>query len=227
MFKEKLSDKKSIKTDGSKFQSKNLIPRDVRKMFKAKNKASKALKMVTSVNRCLNPRKRICALDNQIRKSYEERRLLKEQKIFMKAKENKNVLFKYIKKCQNTRTKIGPFIKNGKIIPGKECDILQDQYTSVFSYPLEDKGVTDPIKIFEPKCDFCQNEIVHICHYDYPSENYPLSSEPTSGYIYIDKNLVRNTMSKFSTSLAAGLDGIPSILINKCADLSLVHCPLY
>ena len=27
-------------------------------------------------------------------------------------------------------------------------------------------------------------------------------------------------MSKFSTSLAAGLDGIPSILINKCADLS-------
>ena len=170
------------------------------------------------MKRCLSLRKRLCDLDNQIRKSYQERKLLKEQKVVQKAKENKNVLFKYIRKCQNTKSKIGPFLKEGKIVPGKECDILQSQYTLVFSSPLKDKRIDDPINFFEPKCDLCKNEKVHICHFDHPFENYPLGEWPTSGYIYINKNLVRNVKSQFSNTLAAGIDGIPSILIHKCAN---------
>ena len=39
-----------------------------------------------------------------------------------------------------------------------------------------------------------------------------------SGYISIDKYIVKKTMAGFSKSLAAGIDGIPSLLMNKCSD---------
>ena len=61
------------------------------------------MKTVTSVNRCLALRRRIRDYDNQIKISYEQRRIIKEQRIFEKAKVNKNVLYKYIKKCNRTK----------------------------------------------------------------------------------------------------------------------------
>ena len=83
------------------------------------------MKTVKSVKKCLALRKRLYDIDNKIRKSYEERKRLKEEKIFEKSKYNKNVLYKYIKKCQKTNNKIGPFLNNGKIMEGESCDILQ------------------------------------------------------------------------------------------------------
>ena len=41
IFRERMDEKKSLKTDGSSFKSNNLIPRAVRKLFKAKSRASK------------------------------------------------------------------------------------------------------------------------------------------------------------------------------------------
>ena len=148
IFREKTNDKKFLKSDGTIFRSNNLIPRKVRALFKAKSRASKAMKTVTSVKKCLALRKRICDYDNQLRLSYEDRKRLKEEKIFEKSKENKNVLYKYIKKCQKSNSKIGPFIDNGSIMEGESCDILQSQYTSVFSNPLIDKQVTNPHEFF-------------------------------------------------------------------------------
>ena len=58
----------------------------------------------------------------------------------------------YIKKCQKTRTKIGPFLQDGKIIPGEVCNILQNQFTSVFSRSINDKKITDPHEFFF-ECD--------------------------------------------------------------------------
>lgn len=74
VLKEKSSDKKSLKSDGSKYKSRNLIPREVCGLFKAKCKASKAMKTVKSVKRCLALRRRIGDIDNQLRKSYQERK---------------------------------------------------------------------------------------------------------------------------------------------------------
>ena len=59
-----------------------------------------------SVRRCLSLRKRISDIDIQLRKSYNERKMDKEQKLFQKAKDNKNVLFKYIKKAKKNKSKI-------------------------------------------------------------------------------------------------------------------------
>ena len=62
-----------------------------------------------------------------------------------------------------TKTKIVPFLREGQIIPGEICDILQHQYTSVFSVPMVNKKVNDPVIFFAGKCDYCVKEMVHIC----------------------------------------------------------------
>ena len=72
--------------NGQPFKSKNLIPRDVRNLFRAKNKASKALKVVKSVKRCLALRKRIASLDFELKRSYENRKRKKESDIFERQK---------------------------------------------------------------------------------------------------------------------------------------------
>ena len=91
--------------------------------------------------------------------------------------------------------------KIGNIMPGECCDILQSQYTSVLSEPLVEKQVLDPHEFFMNNCDYCKRELVHICFEDHPNNYYPCSD---SGYILIDKNIVKKVMSSFSTSLAAG-----------------------
>ena len=105
-----------------------MIPREVRNLFRAKRKASKALKVVKSVKRCLALRKRIASIDFDLKKSYENRKRAKENEIFEKSKSNINVLYGYIKKKQKKKCRIGPFLnKKGEIIDGRACDILNKQ----------------------------------------------------------------------------------------------------
>ena len=75
--------------------------------------------------------------------------------------------------------------------------------------------IQNPDVFFRENCKFCSSETVHICIKDHPYDYMPRTD---SGYVKIDRNLVRHTMKNFSNSLAAGIDGIPSILMKKCAD---------
>ena len=54
----------------------------------------------------------------RLKRSYSDRRRIKEERIFEKAKENKNVLFKYIKSFGSKKVKVVPFLKNGKVLEG-------------------------------------------------------------------------------------------------------------
>ena len=92
IFWEKMDEKKSIKSDGCSFKSNNLIPREVRKLFKAKSRASKGLKTVTSVKRCTNIRDSILKLDIELKHHYEDRKQKIEEHLFSKASENKKTL---------------------------------------------------------------------------------------------------------------------------------------
>ena len=92
---------------------------------------------------------------------------------------------------------------------------MQNQYTLVFSTPLEVNKVQNSHKFFMEDCPHCKNEIVHICIEDHP-QSY--TSGMDSGYVFIDERIVKHTLKEFSNSLAAGIDGIPSILMKKCAD---------
>ena len=80
------------------FKSSNLIPKDIRTLFKRKGKLSKAYRKVKTINRCSSIRKKLLEIDIKLKNHYENKLLEDEMKVFDKAKANKNVLFNYIKK---------------------------------------------------------------------------------------------------------------------------------
>ena len=59
------------------YSSKNLIPREVRSLFKKKARVSKALKTVRTI--CVKLQNRIAEIDSKLKNSYNNRRILKEE----------------------------------------------------------------------------------------------------------------------------------------------------
>ena len=101
-------------------------------------------------------------IDIKLKNHYETKQLSDEMKIFEKAKQNKNVLYNYIKQKQKTSKNIGPFIKNKVISKEHPAEILRRQFESVFSKPMDHYEVKNP-SVFFNECIYCQKEIVHIC----------------------------------------------------------------
>ena len=173
---------------------------------------------MTSVNRCTSIRDNILKIDIELKTHYEDRKRLKEDILFKKSAENKNYMYRFIKRAQKSLSKIGPFLHNGKIIDKKPCDILKSQYEQVFTIPMEKYKISNPDTFFSPiyTCQDCINEFTHIC---------PLDQDPESRIwnlydindIIINPNIIQSIMEKLEPSLASGLDGIPAILLKKCA----------
>ena len=200
----------------SGFSSNNLIPKPVRKLFKKKCKLSKQLRSVTSIQRCSTIRKNILSIDIELKTYYDDRRRLKESILFEKSKGNKNYMYRFLKRAQKSSSKIGPFLKNGKIMDEKLCEILKSQYEKVFTTPMDIYKINDPASFFSPKfnCQDCKNERVHFC---------PLDMEPNLqnfhdvNHITINPIVIQSIMEKLEPSMASGPDGIPAILMKKCA----------
>ena len=109
-------------------------------------------------------------------------------------------------------------MKKGKLLAEKPCETLRQQYEKVFSTSLDCCKVQDPKTFFMHglDCMDCANKITHIC---------PLDLEPNSQYwnlhnvdkIQINPKIIRNIVEKLEPTIASGPDGIPAILLKKCA----------
>ena len=148
------------------FRSNNRIPRSVRSNFKSRNRLSKKLRKSTSGRHCLALRRKILNKELELKKFYEKRIEKVEEDIFSKAKENKQVLFRYIKNKQKIKSSIGPFMKNNKIMKGSIADILMKQYKSVYTVPRE--SIKDWAQYYSdnPQCKLCASEVTHMCYED-------------------------------------------------------------
>ena len=91
------------------FRSKNMIPREVRSLFKQKARASKILRKSTSASRILSIRRKVMNIEIELEKHYKNWKKDKENEIFYKSKENKNILYAYIKKRNPLKVKLDPF----------------------------------------------------------------------------------------------------------------------
>ena len=72
---------KTTNSEGKSFSSKNHIPRMVRSIFKTKARASKQLRKVKSVSRCLAIRRKIAEAENKLKLFYESWKQKKEESI--------------------------------------------------------------------------------------------------------------------------------------------------
>ena len=192
------------------FKSNNRIPRNVRSNFKSRNRLSKKLRKSTSGRHCLALRKKILNKELELKKIYEKRIEKVEEDIFAKSKENKQVLFRFIKNKQKIKSSIGPFMKNKKVMQGSIADILMNQYKSVYTVPRELIKNWENYYSDRPQCSFCANEETHMCYEDNNLSNY-ISN------LWIDELDIEKAIKDITPSESSGPDGISGIILTKCS----------
>ena len=140
---------------------------------------------------------RLADVERQLRESYISQAAFEENKAVSSIKNNPKYFYSYARKFSKTKTNIGPLKTPENTLttsPSKMAEILSHQYKSAFSSPRYKDD--DPSKIFV---------------------------EPTTGdsprlhdVPFTDDQLVA-AMRELRLNSAAGPDGIPAILLNKCA----------
>ena len=71
------------------FRSKNMIPREVRSLFKQKARASKILRKSTSASRILSIRRKVMNIEIELEKHYKNWKKDKENEFFPKQRKTK------------------------------------------------------------------------------------------------------------------------------------------
>ena len=127
-------------------------------------------------------------------------------------------MYRHIKKVQKSVSNIGPFLKDGKLIMDKPCNILKLQYEKVFSTPSDRYKVCDPTEFFERelKCMDCENQFTHFCSFD-QEENEQSWNLHDINKLIRNPDVIQSIMEKLDGTLACGPDGIPALLLKKCA----------
>ena len=202
---------KSTTKDGNSFKSKNKISREVRKLFKDKNKTTKAIRSSICVNRIMFLRRKLMNIEIELNNHYRKRNEEVEKKVLNKARTNKNSIYKYIKKKQNTKNIIGPFMKDNKVINGTPANILREQYCSVFTEPMEIYKLENPKDFFkiDTECNNCKNETVHECTEDMEYVSYLTD-------FTVSRDDIEKAIDKMSSNESSGPDGVPAIFYKKC-----------
>ena len=116
-----------------------------------------------------------------------------------KIKSDPNFFFRYAKKNSICKSNIGP-IKNPhtQLLVNEKleiCSLLLDQFNSVFTSPIINIIVHDPVSFFS-----CQSLDHDECLTD----------------IEITEQIIIDSIQELSSTSAAGPDGVPSSLLLKC-----------
>ena len=134
-------------------------------------------------------------VEAKIGESYKEEKELNEIKAIAKMKTQPKLFFKYMKKFRKTESKIGPLADaDGKIHSDAKtkAELLQKQYTSVFSDP--DKASTEHIP---------QNQ----------NRNYPTLEDIT----FTPEDVIK-AIESIPNSAAPGPDKLPTIVLKECKE---------
>ena len=102
----KNSDKPTSNNNGNHFKSNNFIPRPVRSLYKSKARHTKQLRKAKCLNRVLSIRNKIIKAELELSNLYNNWKQSKEKEIFEDSKINKQILYRYIKSKQSTKTTI-------------------------------------------------------------------------------------------------------------------------
>ncbi len=134
--------------------------------------------------------KQIC--DSHVQEKYQE-----ESRAVDLIKSNSNYFFKYAKKYSHTKTSIGPLLdRDGALtndVPTM-CNLLLEQYNSMFSSPRSEKNIDNPVTFF--------------------TEEIPDGSLCN---IHINATVICDAIKEMTCNSAAGPDGIPALMYKECA----------
>ena len=195
--------------------TKNKIPKKIRILMRKKRKLSRKILSSTSWRKNFNTMLELRKVEEEIDKSYKERRSSEEKEVIKAIKRNHKFFYCYVKKFSKTNAEIAAFEKeNGELTNDAEeqAEILQKQYESVASEPKKEFEVDKGKDFFmnDEECPDCKEEKVHECREDRPV--IP-GAQTVFTDIYFTVSDVSECIDMLSAGATAGPDGLPAAML--------------
>ena len=108
-----------------KYRSKNLIPRNIRNLFRRKLRATQGIFQTTSAKRCLALREKVDQIEAELKNYYSDRRSKIEADAVTKIKRNPKAFYAYAERFQKTKSGVGPLINEKDEIVNKPDGIAE------------------------------------------------------------------------------------------------------
>ncbi len=140
----------------------------------------------------------IKSIEQQICDSHAEEKSQEESRAAELIKSNSNYFFKYAKKYSHSKSSIGPLMDADGTLTNdvpKMCNLLLEQYNSVFSTPTCDKTIDNPYSFFK----------------DHKPEGSMLDIE-------LNVTVICDAIKEMNSNSAAGPDSIPAVLYKECSN---------
>ena len=170
------------------------IPRDRRILMRKRNRLRKKLKNTNCTSKQKNSiDNALCRLECELLESHRAEARRKENEAIDKIRENPRFFFKYARDKAHIKTPIGPLYRDGSYIsdPDLMCDMLQQHFETVYSTPSEVKDINELMNSEGPRC---------LEDIDFGVED------------------IKSSILHIPQASAAGLDGVPALLLHKCVD---------
>ena len=174
------------------------IPRDRCILLRRKKKLrAKLLKKNVSVKRKDTIEKSIVSIDQELLSSLKNQRINEESQAIENMKTKPKHFFSFAKKYIKTKSTIGPFKINNKIITNllNISRKLSEQYSSSFSIPDPNFSIENPREFFRHREDHSRPQLVDII---------------------FTKQDFEKEISNIKSDSAAGPDHFPVILLKEC-----------
>ena len=171
------------------------IPRDRRLLMKKRTKITRQLSRATGPGTRERLMARLAELEKDLAESHRAERQRDENRAVASIKTNPKYFYSYARSKAKIKGEVGPFKENHKIItdPKEKSEILRRQFESVYSKPMEE-------------------------YEEAPDETIASTpSETLDDVDFREDDFVRS-IADLSTASAAGPDGIPAVLLKKCAN---------
>ena len=155
-----------------------------------------------------NPRKiltdKILDLEEKILLSHQEEQAQTEKRAVEMIKENPKYFFAYAKSKSTLKVRIGPLKQDGELHGDNHemANVLNNQYKAMFSTPR-----------YQP--DEIERNVADT-QYQANLANIEITMED-----------IVSSVKKMSTNPAAGLDGIPAVLLKRCCNSLKLPTPVY
>ena len=179
------------------------IPRDRRILMRKRTSLHKQLTESQHEKQRNSIRKKIEEIEQQLKESHIHQRIREEGDAVNNTQRNPKYFYSYCKKFSKTKTQIGPLqTVDGAPTqnPQQTCEVLMQQYVSVFSSPQSHSVIHDPVSFFTEDASH-QN---HLSDIELTVDN------------------IKGAIKELRSNSAAGPDGVPAILLLKCSEV-LAH----
>ena len=177
----------------------SLIPRDRKILMRKRASLNKKMGTAHTEERKREIMANIKEIEHKLKQSHTNQRINEENRAVNNIKQNPKYFFSYCKRFSKIKTQIGPLRNNeGNIStdPKASCNLLLQQYSSVFSAPQPHKIIPNPIEFF--------TEEAHQAHLT----NFAVTAED-----------IEKSIKELKPNSAAGPDGVPAILLLKCSSV--------